>query len=295
MLTESPQIRHVVGIDFSGAAMAGKTAWIAKTDVEGDKLMVRSVEPLESLAGSAERGPALAWLVEAVRSSDKTLWPMDFPFGLPVELDFGHWTKQVDLVTQWPGTAKEFGHHCVAATQEIHGKMHVRRVTDVETKTPFDCYHYRIIYQTFHGMRDVLGPLSKDATTAVLPFQHRRLSRARRIVVEACPSSTLKRMGLPHQKYKQPGGKPVDAERRAVRNVIFKAIAHHVEMPAKMKTRLMADPGGDGLDSVLAALGGWHGVAHPRQRSHGCGWPVPEGGSDLRLAADGVCHASPRR
>ena len=35
--------------------------------------------------------------------------------------------------------------------------MHIRRLTDREAKAPFDCYHYRIIHQTFYGMRDVLA------------------------------------------------------------------------------------------------------------------------------------------
>jgi hypothetical protein len=40
-------------------------------------------------------------------------------------------------------------------------------------------------------MRDVLRPLSRTSGTAILPFQYRRLSRARRVIVEACPASTL--------------------------------------------------------------------------------------------------------
>ena len=48
----------------------------------------------------------------------------------------------------------------------------IRRLTDIEEKAPFDPYHYRIIYQTFHGMRDVLGRLGDVArrrTAAAAP------------------------------------------------------------------------------------------------------------------------------
>jgi hypothetical protein len=58
-------------------------------------------------------------------------------------------------------------------------------------------------------MRDVLGPLLRHRSTAILPFHYRRLAAARRVVVETCPSSTLKRLGLPHQNYKQPAGGPL--------------------------------------------------------------------------------------
>src|SRR5947209_540221 len=64
-------------------------------------------------------------------------------------------------------------------------------------------FHYRIIYQTFYGMRDVIGPLRRTRGTAVLPFQYRKLRTAKRVLVESCPSSSLKRLGLPHQNYKQ--------------------------------------------------------------------------------------------
>ena len=65
-----------------------------------------------------------------------------------------------------------------------------------------------MIYQTFYGMRDVIGPLRRTPGTAVLPFQYRKLRTAERVVVECCPGSVLKRVGVPHQNYKQPAGGP---------------------------------------------------------------------------------------
>ena len=37
--------------------------------------------------------------------------------------------------------------------QALGGPLHIRRLTDSEAKTPFDCYHYRIIYQTAHNLK----------------------------------------------------------------------------------------------------------------------------------------------
>ena len=51
-------------------------------------------------------------------------------------------------------------------------------------------------------MRAVLGPLRRDKGTAILPFQYRRLRSASRVLVEACPASTLRLLGLPNQNRK---------------------------------------------------------------------------------------------
>jgi hypothetical protein len=133
--------------------------------------------------------------------------------------------------------------------------MHIRRDTDTEAKAPFDCYHYRIIYQTYHGMRDVLLPLSRKKGVAILPFQYRRMARAASVVVEACPSSTLKRLGLPHQNYKQPTGGPLTAKRLRTRRAILEGLLRRVKIDDHHRRVIMRNPGGDAMDSVIAALG----------------------------------------
>src|SRR5262249_53891298 len=65
----------------------------------------------------------------------------------------------------------------------------------------------------------VLGPLRRQEATAILPFQYRRLGDADRIVVEACPASTLRLLGLPNQNYKQPEAGPLTHRPRVTRNV----------------------------------------------------------------------------
>jgi len=133
--------------------------------------------------------------------------------------------------------------------------MHIRRLTDTEAKTPFDCYHYRIIYQTFHGMRDVLLPLARTRGTAILPFQYRKLPSACRAVVEACPSSTLKRLGLPHQNYKQPQGGRLAPRRRRTKRRILEGLRGAVSSSDSQVRVMMRNGGGDALDAVIAAVG----------------------------------------
>ena len=150
----------------------------------------------------------------------------------------------------------------VQATERRLGAKHIRRMTDRETQTPFDCYHYRIIYQTFHGMRDVLAPIADHNATCVLPFQYDKVDpRTKTVVVEACPSSTLKRLDLPHRNYKQSGGKPPEEKHKLVRRVILKRLADLVEISPHRRGVLMNNSGGDALDAILAAVGSWQGFA----------------------------------
>ena len=277
-------VQTVYGVDFSGAKLAGKNVWIATCTVSADpsrgRLELAGLDRLESLAGTAERDAALAHLVSLIRRSTAALWGIDFPFGLPVEL-FGPpatWADQLQLVQNWPDGANAFGHWCLARAKALGGANHIRRATDVEQRTPFDCYHYRIIYQTFHGMRDVLGPIHADPATAVPPFQMDRVGAADRVVVEACPSSTLKRLGWPHQNYKQPAGGPLTPKRRRTRRVIVDALCDRVAVPDTLRRRMTRNPGGDAIDAVLAAMGVWDGwraadlqavADHPRYAREG--------------------------
>ena len=120
-------------------------------------------------------------------------------------------------------------------------------------------------------MRDVLAPLRRRRDTAILPFQYRRLARARRVLVEACPASTLKRMKLPHQNYKQPEGGPLTPRRRRTRRVILDGLSRHVCISPRDRLRIMRNGGGDALDAVLAALGAarsWRETDHSAVARH---------------------------
>jgi hypothetical protein len=127
-------------------------------------------------------------------------------------------------------------------------------------------------------MRDVLRPLARGRGTAILPFQYGRLAGARRVVLESCPGSFLKRWGLPHNNYKQPAGGPLTGKRRRNRHAILEGIEGWVSIPAPLRMRIMRNPGGDALDAVLAAVSAHtsfttvdHAVVrrHPRYRFEG--------------------------
>jgi len=271
----------IYGVDFSGARLAGRTTWIARLAVgPRGRAALRSLGRLDELCGHAERAPALAALVEMIRRSAGALWAMDFPFGLPVEVmgEEARWRDQFRFLAEWGEDGYGAGEECLRRAEALGDPRHVRRKTDLEEQAPFDPYHYRIIYQTFHGMRDVLGPLRRERETAILPFHYRRLAAARRVLVEACPASTLRLFGLPYQNYKQPEGGLLLAKRRRVRVALLSGLRRLVELPTSACRVMMGDPGGDAIDAVVAAVGGlrsWRATDHrqvarcPRYRREG--------------------------
>jgi hypothetical protein len=263
----------VYGVDFSGAKLAGHNTWIASAAVRRNRLSLRDLRSLESHSTHADREPALAALVEAITASDDALWAMDFPFALPIEVMPAktNWRDQLAQMLRWRKGAYAMGLRCVDRAKKHNGSLHIRRQTDSEQKTPFDCYHYRIIYQTYHGMRDVLLPLSRDRHTAVLPFDYRRLRTAKRAVIESCPGSTLRRLGLPYNNYKQPTGGPLTRIRRRTRRTILSALDQWIDVPPTLRHRIMRNPGGDALDAVLAAVGAafrWDTLNHREIAAH---------------------------
>jgi hypothetical protein len=273
------------GVDFSGARLAGRSIWVARVEPAGGKrrrppYQLTALSSLEELCGTAERSAALTHLVHVIADSRRALWALDFPFGLPVEVmePGAGWPAQFDFLHAWGEDAYGAGVECLRRARQLGGPLHIRRLTDIEEKAPFDCYHYRIIYQTFYGMRDVLGPLRLLRHTAILPFQYRRLPTARRVLVEACPASTLKRLGLPHNNYKQPEGGPLLRKRRRSRRAILHGLAGHVRFTDGQRRRMMRNGGGDALDAVIAALGAVNAFAaadhrhiarHPRYPREG--------------------------
>jgi hypothetical protein len=245
--------QHIIGVDFSGAAEAGKNIWIARATVRRERLRLESLDRLGDLCGTTGRDSVLPSLVQMIRESGDAAWGIDFPFGLPIELGYPDWNAQLDHLRTWSDGAPAFGRHCVDIARRLGGKLHIRRACDVDT--PFDCYHYRIIYQTFHGMRDVLAPLTGADGVCVLPFEVGRLRPHATIVAEACPGSTLRRLGLPFNNYKQTGGDQLDAKRRATRKIILEGLKPYIELSPAQIGRTTRNLGGDALDAVIAAVG----------------------------------------
>jgi hypothetical protein len=141
-----PAFESVYGVDFSGAKHAGRNLWIARTEPRGrSRLVLTSLDRLESLCGTAERAACLEHLVRLVNASAAALWGIDAPFGLPVELfpPGTRWAGQLDFVGEWGEDAYGCGLECIRRALRLGESMHIRRTTDTDSRAPFDSYHYR--------------------------------------------------------------------------------------------------------------------------------------------------------
>jgi hypothetical protein len=252
-----PAFERFFGVDFSGAKQAGDFIWVAELAPTRRGFSLTSLQSLTTLSGSSERAVALSHLVDRVLATEQALWGFDFPFGFPVEL-FPHgtaWSDQFAFLEGWEDDAYGCGLECVRRATRLFRRKHIMRTSDTEARTPFDSFHYRLIYQTLFGMRDVVNPLRLTRGTAVLPFQYRKLARAKRVVVECCPGSVLKRVKVPHQNYKQPAGGPLTRKRRLTRHAILDWLGGEVRINDRFRKVMMRNPGGDAMDAVIAAVG----------------------------------------
>jgi hypothetical protein len=234
------------GVDFSGAADAGRRIWIAEIAAEPDALRVLSCCPAVELPGAPRgRDEAHAALVAHIAGAGEATFGLDFPFSLPTQLlDAESWTDfATQLAARFPD-ALAFQRDCARKADN----RELRRDTDRAAKVPWCAYNLRLYRQTWHGIRDVLAPLVAADAARVCPMQPPTPGKP--VLLEICPASALKRLGLyrSHGGYKTMAG---TAERAA----LLEAVTAHwrLAVPPAIRDRIIANSGGDALDSVIAA------------------------------------------
>ncbi len=251
----SGRSRLVYGVDFSGAADAGKKIWITKGVIQGEALRIEACYQAADLPGSAvERDVCLAALRAFIARETDSAFGLDFPFGLPRKLvKMDTWE---DFVLFFPTTYLDqdaFRDTCLRAA----GGSELKRVTDRESSTPFSPYNIRLYRQTYFGIRELLVPLVRDGSACVLPMQTALPDRP--WMLEICPASTLKRESL-YWRYKGKG-----EEHAMARERILEAIEEMapLSLPSLLRSVILDDPGGDALDSVVAAFAAFRVVRNP--------------------------------
>ena len=134
---------QIFGVDFSGASDGGKHIWIAGGKAEGETLQIESCERASDRWGNRLE-PCLASLVENVAAQGSSAFGFDFPFGLPkLLLDGASWLEFVLSFGSRYSTPESFREECWR-TANGH---ELKRLTDLEAKTPFCVYNLRI-YRT---------------------------------------------------------------------------------------------------------------------------------------------------
>jgi hypothetical protein len=237
----------VYGVDFSSAVNAGRTIWIAGGEVVHDVLHCTICLPAAELPDSGkDRATALAALRDFILQQTPCAVGCDFPFSLPQEIvTEPSWEAFVHEFASRHPDAASFKRWCA----ERAGGRELRRVTDREARTPFSAYNLRLYRQTYYGIRCLLAPLIATGRVSVLPMQPPAPGQT--WLLEICPASTLKRLGL-YAPYKRRDAAPV---REGLLNTLTRD--GRVEVSNAVRDAVIRDHKGDALDSVIAAITTW--------------------------------------
>lgn len=242
------EVRGIYGIDFSGAKDAGKKMWISRGVPHGDKLLIQTCFRVMDLTGGVvDLNTCLPALVKLVQPAGNAAFGFDFPFGLPRSLvNEESWEE---FVLRFPTRFHDPDHFKRSCFSE-GGNRELRRRTDDEAHTPLSPCNLYIYKQTYYGISKVLLPLIQDGSASILPFQ--KPVDDKPWVLEICPASTLRALGLNGRTYK---GR--DDSHRANRQLILEAAEGagpiHIER-ADVRQAIIGNKGGDALDSVIAAM-----------------------------------------
>jgi hypothetical protein len=229
----------ILGVDFSGAALAGEKIWVARGRFNGTRLEFDFLERASNLPdGAPERETALKALCAWIGANPDAACGLDFPFSLVREaIDTPTWRDWLQASTNYDN-----------AIQFKEAFEDGRRRTDKNAKTPFSPLNHRLFRQTFHGIRDVLAPLA--ATSDILPFD----APGEKLLwlLEICPASWLKKENL-YLSYK---GKSETQRTETQKRVPCSA-------SAEIEAKALEDTEGDALDALLSAVCTLEALRHP--------------------------------
>jgi hypothetical protein len=242
---------RVAGVDFSGARDARENVWVAECERAADGLRLTALAPASDRLAPAGDDPeaTTAALVDWTRGQRGAVG-FDFPFSLPAAvargLGAGTWRETLDALAAF-GDASAMDEACQAATPG--DRTYARRVTD-EAHDSFSPYHFFVKRQTYHGVAGVLAPLVADAAVRVVPMDLGGADDDRPVVLETYPAAVFARLGLHRERYK--GTDEADRDRRAAN---LAGLRNRVAVPDRLADRALADPDGDALDALAAAVG----------------------------------------
>ncbi len=238
---------QIYGIDFSGAKDAGKRIWIAKGIPKGKNLLIKECFRVRDLPNSGRQPEVcLPALVNLIQSDQNAVFGFDFPFGLPDSLVMGKtWEEFVLSFPKKYKSPEVFRDEC----RNTNGGHELKRQTDMDAHTPFSPYNLRLYKQTYHGISKILFPLVQERGASVLPFQEPDNNKP--WLLEICPASTLRSLGLHGNPYKGRTERHRNYRAQILQDVLKAGL---IIIDNKIKNKIIADKGGDALDSVIAAM-----------------------------------------
>jgi hypothetical protein len=240
------------GVDFSGASEPGESIWLTTAEPTDDGVEVIACRSAREAFGATGRVDVLA----ALRSfpDDEEVMGVDASFGLPRPVlpdrvaASDDWREAVRWVaaeyadTDALSAQADWKHR--ARESDADG-VELKRRTDGPTGANSP-YSFITRYGTFHAMRDLLAPvLDSVSVPPMVPSDGREPT-----LIEVYPAGTLRDLGLPDRKYKDPG--PDAREKRA--RILAGLREWGVALPGEFEERVLGDADGDALDSLVAAV-----------------------------------------
>ena len=244
--------RRIYGVDFSAAKDAGRKIWISEAVAEADQLTVLKSYPISDIVvhNSKELQACLSALRDLIISNKHSVFGMDLPFSLPQKLMSGKdWYSFVSDFPHEHHSADEFR----KAMQIMGGKTELKRLTDVEVKAPFSIYNLWVYKQTYYGIRDVVRPLVISGKACAVPMQDPQEDKP--WLMEICPASTLKSEDL-YISYK---GR-TEKKRQTRKHILDELIHKGINVPEKLREKIINNKDGDALDSFIAAYATFRSV-----------------------------------
>jgi hypothetical protein len=256
----------IYGIDFSGAVDAGRKIWISLAIINGGVLEIRDCFQACSLPNSGKRlHECLPALVKFITNHRNSIFGFDFPFGIPrvilENLGCENWLQFIFSFPNGFDDPHDFKRKCT----EMAGNREAKRMTDLDSHAPFSPYNLWIFKQSYYGIKETLNPLLQQGLACVIPMQ--TIIDNKPLILEICPRSTLIRENMAGKKYK---GRTKE-HRGNRRHILDRLKDKKVIIPNGGLDRLItSDPGGDAIDSVLAAYSVWKAIDNPT-------FPFPKG------------------
>ncbi len=246
--TELKPPAGIIGIDFSGAAHNGDALWVTQGAVYQNVLHISSCQSAREKFGATKREQTLVALRNWLVTQPVSLIGADVAFGVPKPfITAKTWAYFVNNFTRDYHTADGFKAD-FNELSEAAGFKELKRLTDIETQTPFSPYNLRMYRQTFYWLHDVLYPIVSEQMVCVLPMMRPKPKRS--WLIEVCPAVYLKKLDL-YQPYK--GKKP---EHLKQRKIILNQLLKEPLLKLKdknLETKIIENTGGDALDSLIAA------------------------------------------
>ncbi len=236
----------LIGVDFSGAQRAGRKIWIAEARGRKKGVCLLSVETAAQKLGlpSGERERIYPALCHYLMHRMPRAVGLDFPFGLPAPLT--HAPNLIDFILRFPRRFPDL-RNFEPLRRQASRRGEPKRQTDMEGKAPFSPLNLRLYRQTYFGIKEVLAPLLQTGRFGIPPVQP--LDNQRTGLLEVCPASLLKKLGL-YRPYK--GHSPAQRRHRETILHYFLRQERLDLAHASLYETLVNDQGGDALDSFLA-------------------------------------------